>query len=73
MDQGSLTLVFDVLIILFGSGISVNAIIQLLIELRVKGVDGARTHSGSRLIRHLLFLVLGISAILLRIWYIVLR
>ena len=73
MDEDSLTLVIDLIVILIGAGVAINAIIQLLIEFRVREIDGTRSYSGTKVIRHLLFLILGGTAICLRIWYITKR
>lgn len=73
MDEASPTLVIDHIVVLIGAGVAINAIIQLLIEFRVREIDGTRSCSSPRVLWHFLFLVLGSIAVSLRIWYIAQR
>lgn len=73
MDEDSLTLVIDLIVILIGAGVAINAVIQLLIEFRVNEIDGTRSYFNARILRYLLFLLLGGIVVSLRIWYIAQR
>ena len=73
MDEAYLTSVLDGFIILVGAVVAIHAIIQLLLEFRVKEIDGPHSISNIKVIRPLLFLILGGATVSLRIWYIALR
>ena len=73
MPPNLITLIFDVLIIVIGTGFILNALIQIYIELRVKDADGYQSYAWNKVTRNLIFLILGVLAVLSRIWYIMLR
>ena len=73
MSSDLLTLLIDVVIIVLGTGVIWNALIQLYIELRVKDAEGNRSYSWQKLTQHIIFLILGVLAVLLRFWYIMER
>lgn len=62
--------IIDGLIILVGASLSLNSIIQLFIEFRVKDQEGKISFSRIKLIKHVLLLVIGIALIVMRILYI---
>lgn len=73
MPTNLITLIFDVVIIVVGTGIMLNALIQIYLELRVKDEGGYHSYAWNKVTRHLIFLILGVLLVLYRIWYIMLR
>ncbi|MBT8205042.1 MAG: hypothetical protein KJO20_06670 [Eudoraea sp.] len=73
MSPYTLTLIFDVGIIVIGTGVILNALIQLYIELRTKDAEGYQSYAWHKVTRQLIFLILGVLVVLLRVWYIMLR
>ena len=73
MPSSTLALIFDVGIIVIGTGVILNALIQIYIELRTKDAEGYQAYAWHKVTRQLIFLMVGVLVVLFRIWYIMLR
>lgn len=71
MEEKWLSYIIDGLIILVGALLSLNSIIQLIIELKVKNQEGNTSYSRIKLVKHLLLLCIGVVLIVTRVLYII--